>query len=261
MRKLIKARIEAAKRIQNKFKQYSLRQIVNSLIEKKKTHFEIFCSLKNATRISLCVYLSECKKKVLPFDYCTLRHVFVLFIKKSSVKGKIYKVNFMAEGKSIIDPKYRTDYDDCGNFFNVVDFAKLQEEEDARRKTRTILARFYRDKYKKYLVEYGSMFTKSEAVNKKLMDDYTEEYESSSDEEEILQRSPDQKEKLAKRGSHDFSTRTFFNAILNISPLKQGNKSVMHFNSPRSILKSRSNLKSCVDNKKVSFSKIVTFSS
>ena len=113
---------------------YSFRINAKKIIEKEKSHFKILCMIKSAKIVQIKVYShSDKDNKILNFDFCSIQQCFVLYIKKSTVSLSTFKVNFIADGKIVIDPMYRAHYDEKGNFFNIIDFKKINELENERK--------------------------------------------------------------------------------------------------------------------------------
>lgn len=140
--KILKERIYFSQIIKSNFKMFISRKKVKKIIQKNKDYFSIISERKNYTSLSLKV-IKDDKEVILNFKFCKLRNVFVLYILRALALGTIYRVNFIADGKTIIDPMYRTDYDDKGNFFNIIDFNLIELQERKQKEERLRVVKFY----------------------------------------------------------------------------------------------------------------------
>jgi hypothetical protein len=92
-------------------------------------------NIKYVKSLKLKIFLNETIYKVVDFDYCTVRNNFIIYIPRNLVKGKKIKVNFITDDdKALIDSSYRTEYDENGVFYNIIDFNKIEQEEQKQQK-------------------------------------------------------------------------------------------------------------------------------
>jgi len=132
IKQIVLQRERAALKLQSYLRMAKKRKQAIYIVEKSRECYLIKCKIKLAKNVQLKVLLNDKTEKCLDFDLCPIRNTHVLYIEKKLVHEPKYYVNFIADGNIIIDPLYRTDYDKEGNFFNIIDFEKLEEEERER---------------------------------------------------------------------------------------------------------------------------------
>ena len=115
--------------IQSYYRMSCKRKQISVIIEKNKLCYLIKCKIKYAKNVELKVLFNDKTEKRLNFELCPIREIFILYIEKKLIHESKYYVNFIADGNIIIDPLYRSDYDKDGNFYNIIDFNKLDEEQ------------------------------------------------------------------------------------------------------------------------------------
>ncbi len=116
-------------KIQTYFRMAKKRKQIINIFDKDKNCYLIKCKIKFAKNVQLKVLFKDKTEKKLDFHLCPIRKTLILYIEKKLVREPKYYVNFIADGNTIIDPLYRTDYDKEGNFYNIIDFEKLDEEQ------------------------------------------------------------------------------------------------------------------------------------
>jgi hypothetical protein len=129
--------------LQNYMRTYMIRSLVKKILEKQKEYFTIVCNIKNSKNVSLDVFMNDGTKTNLKFEYCKIRKIYVLYILRKIARGCCFRVNFLSDEKVVIDPMYRTDYDDQGNFFNIIDFEKIEDDELRREEDHRRIIRYY----------------------------------------------------------------------------------------------------------------------
>jgi hypothetical protein len=137
------SRENSSNKIKNYFRMYSKRKQVLKIINKNNNCHLIKCKIQHALNVELKVLFKDKTYKSFDFHLCPIRKVFILYIDKCLIKEKRYKVNFIADGNTIIDPLYKSDYDHEGNFHNIIDFQKLEEEKKEMELEREILYKYF----------------------------------------------------------------------------------------------------------------------
>lgn len=206
------------------------------------------------------------KNKNLKFSFCKIRDVFVLYIPRTVVRGKIFKVNFIADGKIVIDPTFRSDYDKSGRFYNIIDFRQIEENEYNYALENSRIVKYYGQLYKKsleYQKEMLEYFSKNHMAREE-----TNENSSSNDDFTEEAKTPNKNRRNSKRNftggprrSMDFGGSSFTKkpAIKSGSgfPLFQlgkFNNTHSNLNYPKSILRSPGTSRNSLGSKRVSFS-------
>ncbi len=59
--------------------------------------------------------------------YTKILHLYYLPFNKKGVMRKRFKVNFIVDGKILIDPRYEVDNDELGNFFNIIESSSFKK--------------------------------------------------------------------------------------------------------------------------------------
>ena len=156
MTNILTARKEAAKIIHTKLKFLYYIKEVRRLIMKEEENFCIVSKIKNVKKLMMQVFVKDEKIKNFEFEYCKIRKAFVLYIQRKTAKGSVYKVQFIADKRVVIDPVYRTDYDKKGNFYNLIDFILIEKKEknhkeEKERIMKYLLEKFYKEKELDYI--------------------------------------------------------------------------------------------------------------
>lgn len=128
LRHICDLKAKSSTKLQSSYRMWTLRKKIINLFEMDKSCFMIKCKIKSAQKVQLRVFMKEKIERMLEFHLCPFREEYVLYVEKNLVQRKKYFVNFIVDGNTIIDPLYTSDYDKDGNFYNIIDFAKLEEE-------------------------------------------------------------------------------------------------------------------------------------
>jgi hypothetical protein len=146
---IIKLRSYNIMYLQEKLKNLKFQKDVRRIIAKNRDYYCIECKIKNVKSVSLQVFLKNDTTKIFEFEYCKIRKVFVLYILRSLACGAVFRVHFLADDKVIIDPMFRTDYDDKGNFYNLIDFVQIEGEERNKNEEKERILKYYGDMLRK----------------------------------------------------------------------------------------------------------------
>lgn len=80
---------------------------------------------KGLINIKLCIYKNGKKGKQIQFYYSRgLKSYYLPLLKRGVIKNR-YKVNFIVNDQTIIDPRYDVSNDDKGNFYNIISKAMI----------------------------------------------------------------------------------------------------------------------------------------
>lgn len=179
IKRLIDHRINSIIKLQSYYKMAKIRKEILKILENDRNCYMIMCKIKFAKNVQLKVFFKDKTEKWLDFYLCPIRDTYVLYIEKHLVQETKYFVNFIADGNTIIDPLYRSDYDKEGNFYNIIDFAKLEEEKREKELERDYFynAQLSQEVYRKNSQDYESNINTSHNSNEK--------YHLSKDDSEI----------------------------------------------------------------------------
>lgn len=263
--KIISERDRNSRILQSNLKNNMFRSLVKNILIKEKEYFTIFCNIKNSINISLDVFLKDGTKTNLKFEYCKIRKINVLYILRKIARGCNFRVNFLTDDKVVIDPMYRTDYDDQGNFFNIIDFEKIEEQELRRDEDNKRIIRYYVSQINR------NKELKQIYLKRGIEREISSSEDGSSDEKKSLERSDNIKTRTLKDrctlkrktlshikiGTNQMSRS--FNNFKN-HQLKHNYTSSNLISSIKPILRSPNTSKTSLGHKRVSFSSTVQFS-
>ena len=118
-------------KIKKNIKHYILKKKVKKIIQKQYSHYTIYSSIKNVTRIDIkiFVYFVKLEKyKIFPMNYCPIRKTFYINIPKSKFlkSNKTIRFNFIINGNKVIDKSYiQKSYN--GEYVNEYDFIQYDK--------------------------------------------------------------------------------------------------------------------------------------
>ena len=121
-------------KIISKYRAYTLRKNVKTLIEKNKNSYSIISTLTEKNLKLIVYFPTQIKEYEFEVIYEKIFHQNIVYIPKDDCQ-KIFllKFHFINEkNESIIDPKYNNDFSDH-MFLNVINLKKLIEKEEERK--------------------------------------------------------------------------------------------------------------------------------
>ena len=113
-------------------KVYLFKKAVKKLLQRQKDNYSIISSI-NSNDLNMEIYLSEDKTQKVKYTYEPILQQNIFYIPKRILKKKnLLKFSFLNKKKeSIIDPKFKTEYD-CGEFINVINLKKIKDKEEEK---------------------------------------------------------------------------------------------------------------------------------
>ena len=127
IRNLLQKRNESSLKITAILKSFIVRKKVQNYLSKIKTNFVITRELSNEKNMQLNVFFGKIIK-TFNFEYDPFIEKLAIYIPRNKINKKEYNVNFISDGKIIIDPKYYTT-EENGYFVNIINFEKIKKEE------------------------------------------------------------------------------------------------------------------------------------
>ena len=124
---LLEIRTNSLKKISSQFRTYLIRKRVQNYLSKSKTSFVITTELSDKEDIQLKVYFGNSSIN-FDFKFDPFLEKLAIFIPRNKIKKKEYNVNFIQNGKIVIDPHYFTT-EENGKFVNVINFDRIKKEE------------------------------------------------------------------------------------------------------------------------------------
>lgn len=153
-------------------KQLSYRQLIKSILNKRKTHYVLTSSIREANELILEIYSDEEDKKPKQYlaEYCPLLKESVVYIPKNHEHNLISRMRFKADGKYVIDPKYTTESSAYNEFYNLINFKKMQKEEtheekENKRVIASVLTSLYREQNEKMMKSVSSFHSLPKSRN------------------------------------------------------------------------------------------------
>ena len=127
LKHLLEIREKSIGKIISLFKSYLVRKKVQNYLSKAKTSFVITTELSNQEDIQLKVYFGN-TSVTFDFKFDPFLEKLAIFIPRNKITKKEYNVNFIQNGKIVIDPHYFTT-EENGIFVNVINFDRIKKEE------------------------------------------------------------------------------------------------------------------------------------
>ena len=214
IKRLIIARKNSAIKIQSIFRAYLVYKTIHYYINKIRTCFLIKSSFRqNFKNLQIIVFLNY-QTKIYDLNYDKFFNNYIFFMDRSLVNNETYKVQFISEGRIIIDSLYDT-IEEEGVYYNLIDFNKFRKQEDKSLKKRMAQ------------IKSGCSFLKKEGlwiIHKNALNSTTIEEES----EESKVKSFDSYDKLNLEGSMKFETPTKKKMRSNTRLQNLGSSFVLH---------------------------------
>ena len=127
LKHLLEIREKSIGKIISLFKSYLVRKKVQNYLSKAKTSFVITTELSNQEDIQLKVYFGN-SSVTFDFKFDPFLEKLAIFIPRNKITKKEYNVNFIQNGRIVIDPHYFTT-EENGIFVNVINFDRIKKEE------------------------------------------------------------------------------------------------------------------------------------
>lgn len=139
IKRIIVTRKNSAIKIQSFFRGYIIRNKILYYISKTRTCYLIETGFSPNFKKLQMIVLYNGKNKVFDLIFDTFFNKYILFLDRILVDKDSYKVQFLNDGKIIIDSNYDT-YEEKGIYYNIIDFKKIRKkEEKAQRKNKILI--------------------------------------------------------------------------------------------------------------------------
>jgi hypothetical protein len=139
IKRIIITRKNSAIKIQSFFRGYIIRNKMQYYISKTRTCYLIETGFSPDFKKLQMIVLYNGKNKVFDLIYDTFFNKYLLFLDRILVDKDSYKVQFISDGKIIIDTNHET-YEEKGIYYNIIDFKKIRKkEEKAQRKNKILI--------------------------------------------------------------------------------------------------------------------------
>ena len=124
--------------LQKNFRGYLIRKKITDYISKIRTSYLIKTGIEEKIKNLQMIVFFNNKNKIFNFTYDNFFQNFILFMDRTNVQKRQYKIQFICDGKVIIDPQFPTQ-EENGMYINIIDFKNVKEIEEKRREENMIL--------------------------------------------------------------------------------------------------------------------------
>ena len=159
----------------------------------------------------MIVFFDNNKNKIFDFYYDEFYGRFIFFMERAKIQNTLYKIQFICDGKVILDPQFKTKEDNNGLYINIIDFDSIKKmEARQRRKNNRIIKECMSFLKRNNLSVIPKAYLEQERKNNFLNDDSVD-----SDKKDELTRSVNiscnKKTKLQKTSNKSLSNSMVFN--------------------------------------------------
>ncbi len=125
--------------IQKNFRGYLIRKKVTDYLSKIRTSYLIKSGIEeNIKNLQMIVFFNN-KNKIFDFYYDKFFERFIFFMDRTKIQKHQYKIQFICDGRVIIDPQFPTTSDENGMYINIIDFDLVKKKENKHREENNIL--------------------------------------------------------------------------------------------------------------------------
>ena len=119
---IINYRRSKIEHIQNCFRRHHLSKLVSTIISYEKTHYVITYPFF-AKEVKMKIFFKKTSKTYI-FDFCRLRHIFILYLDYAELAQGKYLVQLIVDGCVTCDGRFPHCEKTDGNFYNIIEFKK-----------------------------------------------------------------------------------------------------------------------------------------
>ena len=132
--RIIEMRNEKIITIQKNFRGYLIRKRTQEYISKTRTCYLIKSGIEEKIKnLQMIVFFGN-KNKIFDFYYDEFYQCFIFFMERTKIQNSFYKIQFICDGKVIIDSQFPTKEDNNGLFINIIDFDNIKKMEARQRR-------------------------------------------------------------------------------------------------------------------------------
>ena len=133
--KVIELRNQKVLTIQKNFRGYLIRKRTQEYISKTRTCYLIKSGIEeNIKNLQMIVFFDNNKNKIFDFYYDEFYGRFIFFMERAKIQNTLYKIQFICDGKVILDPQFKTKEDNNGLYINIIDFDSIKKMEARQRR-------------------------------------------------------------------------------------------------------------------------------
>ena len=118
--------------IQKYLRGFFVRKKIIDYLSKIRTSYFLKSGIEEKIKnLQMIVFFAN-KSKIFDFTYDKFFEKFIFFMDRTKVKKPKYKIQFICDGRVIIDPQFPT-MEDQGMYMNIIDFDLVKKMEDKHR--------------------------------------------------------------------------------------------------------------------------------
>ena len=137
IKRIMIERKQNAIKIQSLFRGYIIRKKSQYYISKMRTCYLIETGFSQKFKNLQMIVLYKNKKKVFDLCYDKFFNKYIIFMDRTLIKKDIYKIQFINEGRIIIDSNYDT-IEENEIYYNIIDFKEIRKNEEENLKKNKI---------------------------------------------------------------------------------------------------------------------------
>lgn len=118
--------------LQKNIRGFLIRKKITDYISKIRTSYLIKTGIQEKIKNLQMIVFFNNKSKIFNFTYDKFFENFILFMERTNVQKRQYKIQFICDGKVIIDPQFPTQ-EENGMYINIIDFRNVKEIEEKHR--------------------------------------------------------------------------------------------------------------------------------
>ena len=118
--------------LQKNFRGYLIRKKITDYLSKIRTSYLIKTGIQEKIKNLQMIVFFNNKNKIFNFIYDNFFQNFILFMERTNVQKRQYKIQFICDGRVIIDPQFPTK-EENGMYINIIDFRNVEEIEGKKR--------------------------------------------------------------------------------------------------------------------------------
>lgn len=138
IKRIIRERKQNAIKIQSFFRGYIIRKKIQYYINKMRTCYLIETGFSHNFKNLQMIVLYNNKNKVFDLCYDKFFNKYIFFMDRALINKDIYKIQFINEGRIIIDSNHET-IEENDIYYNIIDFKKIRKTEEKNAKKNKII--------------------------------------------------------------------------------------------------------------------------
>ena len=176
IKKIQQFKSESVLKIQTMFRGFIIREKIQKYINKSRTCYLIKSGLnRKIKKLQMIIYFNA-RNRIYDFHYDDFYECFILFLERTKIQNYLYKIQFICDGRRILDPKFQT-IDENGKFVNIIDFDLVIKKEIKQRQKNIKIIKECCD-----FLKYNNLsVVPKKKIKKYYYDDYEEKNHSDGD--------------------------------------------------------------------------------